>query len=502
METTAGDEHGSGGAALPESEKIAQALLLVVLFAVPTLHCAYAASVNDPDVWWHLRSGEWMMLHRAVPRSDPFSIFGAGKAWVSYSWLYELVVAGLFGKMGLAGIVAYTCGMVFAFTVALHHLIRRVQGDFNIGVLLTLVASLGMECLYTPRPWHFTILLFIVVLDVLVHARRTGKAAELMWLPVVFALWANVHIQFVDGLIVVGLAAGEAVLGRWWGAARTRLQARWIVAALVGSVAATLVNPYGWRIYKTAYELASQPGVMDHISELQSIPFRFLGDYCVLLLALGAAAVLARSREVKVFETVLLVFAAFVSFRSRRDVWVMATVGSAIVAAGVGKVVEGERRRMAVWAGPAIVLATGLIVGVGFRLMHVNNVRLSADLAEAMPVRAVEFLKGKGYAGPLYNDYGWGGYLMWGLRQPVSIDGRAGVQGSERIGRYGATWGAEPEWQSDPELKQAGVVIGPVKAPLVQVLRMDSRFQVAFEDKVAVVFVPRKEEVGAVAALR
>ncbi len=486
---------------LPQSEKLAQTMLLVVLFAVPTLHCAYAACVNDPDIWWHLRSGEWMMLHRAVPRSDPFSTYGAGRPWVSYSWLFELLVAGLFQKMGLAGIVAYTSGMVCMFTVALHHLIKRLQADFNIGVLLTLVASLGMECLYTPRPWHFTILFFILVIDIVLHARNTGKVAEVMWLPCIFALWANVHIQFVDGLIVVALAAAEAVAGRWWTAARTRLQTGWIVGALVASAAATLINPYGWRIYKTAYELASQPGVMDHISELQSIPFRFVGDYCVLLLALGAAAVLARSGKIKVFETVLLIFAAVVSFRSRRDVWLMATVGSAIVAAGVGKVVVGERRRMAVWSGPVIALATSLIVCVGFRWMRVNNARLSADLVAAMPVRAVEFVKNRGYTGPLYNDYGWGGYLMWGLRKPVSIDGRAGLHGSERIGRYGATWAAEPDWQSDPELRQAGIVIGPVRAPLMQVLRMDARYQVAFEDKVAVVFVPRKDT-AVVAALK
>jgi hypothetical protein len=39
---------------------------------------------------------------------------------------------------------------------------------------------------------------------------------------------------------------------------------------------------------------------------------------------------------------------------------------------------------------------------------------------------------------------------------------------------------------------KAGVVIGPVKAPLTQVLRMDPRFQLAYEDKVAAVFVRRK----------
>jgi hypothetical protein len=489
---------------IPRGEKIAQALLLAVLFAVPTLLCLYAAIVSDPDIWWHLRSGDWMLQHHAVPRVDSFSTFGAGKPWVDYSWLYELLVEKLYARLGLVGLVAYTSGMVLAITVALHHLIKRLQGDFNLAVVLTFAASLALERLYSPRPWHFTILFFVLVVDIVMHARRTGEARELLWLPVIFGLWANLHIQFVDGLVVVGLALAEAFAGRWWSAARTRLKLGWAVAATVASVAATLVNPYGWHVYRTAYELATQPGVMDHIAELQSIPFRFLSDYCVLFLALGAAAVLAWRREVKVFETAFLVLAAYLSFRSRRDVWIVVTAASAIVAAGVGTatVVERERWSKRWFAVPITAAATGLIVFCGFRMMAVGNAQLSAKLAEDMPVRAVEFVRDRGLQGALFNDYSWGGYLMWGLREPVSIDGRAGVQGTDRMDRFGATWSAEPTWRNDADLEQAGVVIGPVKAPLVQVLRMDPRFELAFEDKVAAVFVARRGGGSAVASLR
>jgi hypothetical protein len=75
---------------------------------------------------------------------------------------------------------------------------------------------------------------------------------------------------------------------------------------------------------------------------------------------------------------------------------------------------------------------------------------------------------------------------------PVSIDGRAAFYGDQRLDRSMATWNAEPDWASDAQLTQAGLVIGPVKAPLNQVLRLDPRFQLVFEDKVAVVFVRRK----------
>ena len=84
------------------------------------------------------------------------------------------------------------------------------------------------------------------------------------------------------------------------------------------------------------------------------------------------------------------------------------------------------------------------------------------------------------------------GYLIWALRMPVSIDGRAAFYGDQAIDRSVATWAGAPDWNSDPELKSAGLVIGPVKAPLTQLLRMDPHFQLIFEDKLAAVFVARR----------
>jgi hypothetical protein len=75
---------------------------------------------------------------------------------------------------------------------------------------------------------------------------------------------------------------------------------------------------------------------------------------------------------------------------------------------------------------------------------------------------------------------------------PVSIDGRAALYGDQRIDRSVQTWSGQPDWASDPQLSAAGLVIGPVKSPLIQLLRLDPRFELAYEDKVAAVFVPRK----------
>jgi len=474
-----------------KSGLFANVMLLAVLFATPALMCVRGANVGDPDIWWHMQTGQWILLHHAVPHVDPFSGPLAGTPWLAYSWLFELIAVKLFQHLGLVGIVAYSAAMILAITVALCHLVRRLQGDLTLGVLLTFVAMYGMGHLQSPRPWMFTILFFILELDILMQARRTGRVRELAWLPVIFALWANTHIQFVDGLFVLGLALAEAVLVRWMPSQRTRIRPAWIGGALLASLLATLLNPYGWHIYGTAYDLATQGGALNKVGELQSIPFRDSGDYAILLLALGSAAALAWQRRFPLFESVLLVFAAVLSFRSQRDVWLIATVGTAILASSIA----GPRVtpiRLPRLCTALAVIAAALAVWAGFPLLHVNNGTLQVDAAETLPIHAVEAIKANAYAGPIYNDFNWGGYLIWSLHRPVEIDGRQNLYGDQRIDRSVETWTGQPGWASDPALTSAGLVIGPVTSPLTQLLRSDPRFSLAFEDKLAAVFVPRK----------
>jgi hypothetical protein len=465
--------------------------MLVLLFAAPALMCVHAASCNDPDVWWHLRTGQWILEHRAVPHADPFSRSGISRPWAAYSWLFEVGVLGLFQRLGLTGLVVYSAALVLAITAALYRMISRLQADFSVAVLLTFAACFTMMRLYTPRPWLFSILFFVLVLDIVWRVRLTGRGRELLWLPPIFALWANTHIQFIAGFVPLALALGEsAFAGRWTGI-QTRARPLWLGLALLGGLLGTLVNPYGAHIYRVVHDVATHPGGMDKISELQALPFRNITDYLVLLFAIGSAAVLARARRLPLFEWGLLAFGVYVSFRSQRDLWAMVAVGAAILAR---EIPSRERNRSLVPATalPFLAGAAALAVAAGFPAMKVNNAALSAKLGETMPVAAVAEIEAKGYPGPLFNDFNWGGYLVWAQRRPVAIDGRGAMYGDAAINRSVATWGGAPDWQSDPQLASAGLVIGPDTAPLTQLLRLDPGWRLAYEDKLAAVFVRRR----------
>ena len=216
-------EASASGSSSHAANQGLRTLVLAVLFAVPALLCVHAAFVCDLDgFWWHQRTGEWILAQHTVPRMDPFSSTMAGKPWMAYSWLFELLAVKLYAWLGLAGIVAYSSAMILTITVVMFHLVRRLQGSFPRAALLSFTSVFCMAHLYTPRPWLFTVLFFILEIDILMQVRKTGRVRELLWLPAIFALWANLHIELVDGLFVLALAWVETLAAGWGWASRAR----------------------------------------------------------------------------------------------------------------------------------------------------------------------------------------------------------------------------------------------------------------------------------------
>src|ERR1700685_1103751 len=64
-----------------------------------------APNVIDPDVWWHLRTGEYITEYKTIPHTDPFSYTVAGKPWVAHEWLTELGMYELQHHAGFGALI-------------------------------------------------------------------------------------------------------------------------------------------------------------------------------------------------------------------------------------------------------------------------------------------------------------------------------------------------------------------------------------------------------------
>src|SRR5436190_21749859 len=66
--------------------RIVPLTLLYLILVLPAM-----LPILDPDIWWHLRTGQWIVEHATVPTTDLFSSYGIGKPWIAYSWLFEVL---------------------------------------------------------------------------------------------------------------------------------------------------------------------------------------------------------------------------------------------------------------------------------------------------------------------------------------------------------------------------------------------------------------------------
>jgi hypothetical protein len=136
----------------------------------------------------------------------------------------------------------------------------------------------------------------------------------------------------------------------------------------------------------------------------------------------------------------------------------------------------------------ALVLVV-IAIAIFARARHVNEARLSEKVAEVLPDGAARYVEGHPLPGPLYNSYDWGGYLIWRLHgRAVALDGRANVYGDASLEQAVTTWTGKKDWDKDPALSRANLVIAEADSPLASLLRCDPRFKLLYEDKLATVF--------------
>jgi hypothetical protein len=264
-----------------------------------------------------------------------------------------------------------------------------------------------------------------------------------------------------------------------------------LLVTLASCAVATCLTPYHIKVYVPVITAIRLTDPFLFLAELQAPAFRLIFDWLVLALLLSAAFALGRQRTISPFLLILLAAGASFAFRARRDIWFIVIVSVVILAMARVRVAATHAP---LTAAQRIIVATVVVaVSVSLSLTRASASRLDRAISETFPVAATAYVERQGYRGTVYNHYDWGGYLMWRLPDlDVSLDGRNPVHGDARIWQSIRTWTGRPGWASDPELAAASLVIADVNSALASLLRADPRFELAYEDQVAAVFVNRR----------
>lgn len=481
--------------AIAASELLVWVGLTFIFAALPLANIRYN-KLADPDIWWHMRAGEWIVQNHSIPHADPFSASTLGRPWVDYCWMFDVGSYWIVKNFDLASILWFETLMRLAVTALLFSLIRTLSSSLWKTVALTGTAMMAMLWILPPRPGAVSVLLFLAELHILVSARRKANP-RLPWIiPALFLVWANIHIEFVTGLFLLGVICIEPLLdkvieiaGGPCHRADTVHRQLWYVFG--ASLAATLVNPYGVKLYSNVFQYARDAKIYDIIVEFHAMHFRTLNDWAVLLLLMLGCFALGRTRRLRPAWVVLLGWSAWMSFRSLREVWLVTILSAVIIASprNEDEQISDTPARTSLAMRVAVAVAVALILLGGAVTWSANSQRMLRQVAERFPLGAVNYIHQNHLQGPLLNELSWGGFLIYALPEiPVAMDGRTNVHTQDEIVHALPLWNGDHGWQQRPELQQANLVISNPAWPLAVLLRSDPRFRVAYEDKTAVLF--------------
>jgi len=484
----------------PPEARIAQALrrafcfpvmlsTSLVVLAVLSVRCR----MSDPDLWWHLRTGQIIWTERSIPTADLLSFTTGQHPWVPHEWLSQLAIYAAWAAGNYSGLMLWLCGLTSALLIVQYVSCWLSSSNAKIAFLGALVTWFFATAGLAIRPQLLGYLFLACELLILHQGRARGRNWFFL-LPPLFALWVNVHGSFFFGIGVLGVVLLCGFINTTAGLLASRpldrAQRRTLLWAAGLSLPALFVNPVGWPV--AAYPLRTmfdRRMPLDAVAEWQNLAFDDIRAFGLLVLA-AAILLIALIRRTVLYldEIVLLGMTCVMAVLHQRLLFVWGIVAAPTLCRQLSGVWDGykpERDRPLL---NAVMIAGSLaVVAAAFP----SRAALVSQIEQANPVQAVEFLRDSHLTGRMLNEYTYGGYLGWTLpEQKVFIDGRADVFAWTGVL---ADYGALVTLRQDPAVLldryRIDFCLLSRSAPLARVLPYLPGWSEQYSDRQAIIFV-------------
>ncbi len=451
---------------------------MATLMAVLTLvFCLFVFNAGtklfrDSDTGWHIRTGEWILMTHALPRSDPYSFSRPGAPWFAWEWGSDALM-GLAHRMdGLRGVTAMFALAIAACTWLWFRLHWAVGGNFFLACVMMPPMINTASLHWLARPHVFSWLFLISAIWYAERAPRRFSWTQAAAIAGATALWANLHASFFFApLIALIYAASHFIRPLVWNFSRTEefARARWFLLAATAALAGSFVNPYGWRLHAHVASYLMDGELLDRVAEFQSFNFHAAGSALILatlaLAAMGGALALVEKNVARFLLASVFCIAAL---RSARALPLVALLILPLANAGFTnalRAIDDLRPNVARWLDHAMISAHRTltldkrlngapfaIVAVALALLALRIPAAAARIgfpADEFPVAAASAVEKLPADARLFAPDKYGGYLIYrfdGARK-VYFDGRSDFYGAAFMKQYLDILEVRPGWQ-------------------------------------------------------
>lgn len=478
-------------------------LAVLILLFMTSGAAGWEGLLADADVGWHIRTGEYILDHHAVPRVDLYSFSKPNAPWYAWEWLSDVLDGGLHRMAGLKGIVLFASVLIALFALTLVR--RMVARDVHLFVALA-VALLGVggsSMHFLARPHLITLLLLSISVWVIEEDRKR-PSSRIWWLVPLTVVWTNLHGGFMALIVVLGLAAVGSAVEAWLGFNGTIRDSVRYGKLTLACAAATFVNPYGWNLHRHVVEYLRSDWIRNVIQEFQSPSFRsenMLQFEALLLIGLIVAG--AQFRRWKIVEGLWIVFWAHMALGSVRHAPLFVAVSAPIIASqlsdwwnqwtahakkssllGILNLMAADAlkgfRRTSAWPAAAVAV----LILMGPPVTSVSSIKWPQDFPEfVFPVKMVRAHSDLILHSRVLTSDQWADYLIYvNPAQKVFIDGRSDFYGPEVGNDYLRLTSGSWDWRQLVDKYRFNLALLPVDSALTQILKLAPDWRVLEDD--------------------
>ncbi len=388
-------------------------LVLSILFII--IATQKALLFIDPDFGWHIRTGQYI-LSNGIPHLDPFSYSMPHFPFIAHSWLSEVIFSILLPKISYGGLSLILALVVIAslWIVLIPTLTQRAYW-FIIPFTLGFTSILSYV---SVRPQTISWLFFSIFLVVILEPKYWKRLKII--LPVIMVLWVNMHGSFALGI-------GVLTLKYLHGFFTHRKISKNDLIIILMTYAATLLNPYGIRIWQEVFATLGDDKLRTQVSEWNPLFLR-LTFFHIPLMALSLVMVVRFYK--KIDKNLILLFGAMLFFGLTSSklfpFWAITAVY--LIAISFNVFFDELKNNRLAHERLTIFLTLTSIFSLGLLAIYLPRVWSTYNIyteSRFYPHEAVQYINSHAVPDHLFTSFNWGGYVLWKLPQKkVFIDGR------------------------------------------------------------------------------
>jgi hypothetical protein len=441
--------------------KLFSAIIFLLIFIMA------ARTPLDSDMWWHLRSGE-VSIEAGKPLTvDLFSHTQFGEQWINHSWLAQVLMTFLFKWSGSIGLTTWVALMAAGSLLIVFF---QLKGPPLLRAFLLLIPALVSAPVWSPRPQLFS-LVFLAILSIFLSQRVFQQKYYWFVIPVLFVLWSNFHGGYVLGVIlIVCFILGEIInlIFRYpWRDFASQNKQTWgdirrYLGCLLLVIGAVIVNPNGFNMWMVPFQTVGVDALRDFIPEWASPNFHQIIEQPFLwLFFLTFISIIYAKRGINGVELVILVVFSYLGFLSKRNFGPFAILATPILGKYTWYILQDIQQKrndfrdsilnnikihrlphkpIPIWLNillNSFILLILSLAGIG-KVLYVSSAEIKQPALNAYyPTEAINWIQINQPPQPMFNNYNWGGYLIWFLRDyPVFIDGRTDLYSGRILQDY------------------------------------------------------------------